>query len=159
MPQSSQKTKEIQHSIKVQDFLKMLQLVEKLYNSPLGTNPGIISFIKKLRTILAPYAKLKENEFSDLLKNSLRTYKAKKAKIEKRGAIDLDVENITFEELRTLFSKKILTKEQLLLVGEKRFGISKGAHRKLKKEQLQDLIESAMENIETLNIIKTRASE
>lgn len=160
MSKSSQKTKETQYSIRVRDFVKMLQLLEKLYQSPLGTNPYMTSFIKKLRVTLGPYKELRENEFLELLKTSLSTYERKKIKIKRSGTLKyVGVENITFEELRTLFSEKSLSKEQLLLIGEKRFGISKGAHRKLKKEELQDLIESAMENVETLHIIKKKASE
>ncbi|RKY26988.1 MAG: hypothetical protein DRP61_05040 [Candidatus Omnitrophota bacterium] len=160
MSKTSSKSKATQQSVKVQDFIKTLQILEKLYQNPLGKNPHIISFIKELRVTLNPYKKLKENEFFDLLKASLSTYEKRKIKIERKGTVEyVNVENITFEELRTLLSSKSLSKEQLLLIGEKRLGISKGAHRRLKKEELQNLIESAMENVETLHIIKKKASE
>ena len=160
MSKSSSKTKDAQYSVRVQDFIKILQILERLYQRPLGTNPYMTSFIKKLRVNLSPYKDLRENEFFELLKTSLSTYERRKIKIERKGTLEyVDVENITFEELRPLLSLKSLSKEQLLLIGEKRFGISKGAHRKLKKEELQDLIESAMENVETLHIIKKKASE
>lgn len=160
MSKTPQKTKEFQYNIKVQDLIKMLQVLEKLYRSPLGMNPHIASFIKKLRIVLSPYKELRENEFLEILKTSLSTYETKKIKIERKGTSQyVDVEDITFEELRRSFSKKSLTKEQLLFIGEQRFGISRGAHRRLKKEQLQDLVGSAMQNVETLHIIKNKASE
>lgn len=160
MSKSSRRTTETQDSVKVQDFIKMLRLLEKLYQSPLGMNPQMTCFIKELRAILSPYKELRDNEFVELLKSSLLPYEREKIKITKTGTIEyVDVENITFDELRTLFSEKSLSKEQLLLIGEKRFGISKGVHRKLKKQELEDLIESAMENVETLQIIKNKASE
>lgn len=160
MSESSQKTKETQYHVKVQDFVNILQVLEKLYQSPLGMNPYVTSFIKKLKSILSRYKELREDEFFAILKTSLSAYESKKIGIKRRGTSKyVDVEGITFQELRTVFSERSLSKEQLLLIGEKRFGLSKGAHRKLKKEQLQDLIESAMENVETLHIIKNKASE
>jgi len=160
MSKASQRAKETQDGIKVQDFIKMLRLLEKLYQSPLGMNPHMACFIKELRAILSPYKELRDNEFVELLKRSLSTYERKRIRTTRRGTLEhVDVVNITFDELRGLLSEKSLSKEQLLLIGEKRFGISKGAHRKLKKEELANLIESAMENVETLQIIKNKASE
>lgn len=160
MSKTSQEAKETQYSVRVQDFIKMLQVLEKLYQSPLGMNPYMTSFIKKLRVILRPHKELRENEFLELLRTSLSTHERKKIKVKRGGTLKhVDVEDISFDQLRTLLSQKGLTKEQLLLIGEKRLGISRGAHRRLKKEQLENLVESAMQNVETLHIIRNKASE
>ena len=146
--------------IEVQDFIKTLKLLELLSKRPFGMDPSMTSFIKKLRMILTPYKELEEDEFFESLKDSLSTHRINKTKKERKvTSLDIDFDNITFEELRTLFSKKSLNKEQLLDIGEHRFGISRGANLRLKKEHLQDLIETAMQNIETLHIIRDSASE
>ena len=82
-----------------------------------------------------------------------------KLKKNKESSPNVDIENISFGELRVLLSKNILTKNQLLEIGKRRFGISKGANQKFKKERIQILIENAMRNMETLDIIKQKASE
>lgn len=152
--------KRIQSEVKVQDLIKILQTTEKLFQSPLGKNDYLASFIKKLRRTLSPYRNLNGEEFLNLLKISLPTNKMHQVKIKKEDTEkQIDMENISHDELRVLFSKNSLSKEQLLLIGERRFGLSRGTIQKLKKEEIQDLIESAIQNIETLSMIERKAAE
>jgi len=150
--------KKKRQEFKIRDFIRLLQLLEKLYQKPLGTNQELISFIRELRAFLSPYKELEKDEFFKLLEKSLPSHKLKKVK--KKGILkNIDVENISFDELRTLLAEKRLTKEELLWIGEKRFGISRGAHMKLRRDELLELIERAMDDIEKLNTIRHKASE
>lgn len=160
MPKNTQKDRGMVSDITVQDFIKSLQLLEKIFQSPFVTDEGIVLLTKKLRIVLNPYRKIKGDVFVEILKNSLSEYEGEETKIKKKKILEhIDIDNITFEELRTLFSRKSLSKKQLLDIGEKRFGISRGSRERLKKEQLQNLIESCMQNIETLKVIEHKASE
>ncbi len=155
----SDKNGEIKSNIKVQDFVNLLQVLEKLYQNSLGKNDELASFIRELRTILKKYNGLNGREFLHLLTESLSVYRTTEKKPKKKDLVEYtDIKNISFPELRNLISKESLSKEQLLLIGEKRFGIPKGGYRKLRKEEIRGLIESAIQNSETLDAIKREAS-
>ena len=87
--------------------------------------------------------------------NSTKILKKEKQSILK----DINVEKISFIELRNMLDNNFLSKEELLIIGEKKFSLSKGASKRLNKDQLKELIESAMKNIETLRVIKSKAAE
>lgn len=159
MSETSKKAKKKQNKLRVKDFIKLLQLLEKLYQKPLGTNSELFNFIKELEDILKPYKELEKDEFLEMLETSLPSYKEAKTKKEKKALQNIDVENISLNDLRTLLSDKDLTKEELLYIGERRFGISRGAHMRLKKDELQELIERAIDDVEKFGIIKSKASE
>ena len=72
---------------------------------------------------------------------------------------DINIEKISFVELRKMLESNSFTKKELLEIGEKKFSIAKGSNQKLNKEQLKELIESAMKNIETLYAIRNKAAE
>lgn len=147
----------MKNDFKVQNFIKLIQSIEKLYVADLGRNSDLIQFLQKFLHFLEPHKRLSGNEFLKLF-DSL---KSKKQISNKKESIltDLKIEEITFLELREILESDALSKEELLEIGDKKFSISKGTNKKLNKDQLKELIESAMKNIETLRVIKNKAAE
>lgn len=143
--------------LKIQDFIRLIKNIEKLYVNNLGKNPNLLEFLQKFRTLLQVFKGFSGDDFLALFES----LKAGQMITKEKGAIlrDINIEEISFVELRILLESNSLLKEELLEIGEKRFSISKGTNKRLNKEQLEELIESAMMNIETLNVIKSKAAE
>jgi hypothetical protein len=145
---------------KVNDLIKILQTTDSLLSLESSEKGVLKTFIRELKDILNPYKSLSGNDFLNLLRNSLLTIDVKQTGILERYVdVQFGIESISLDELKTLLAKNALSKEQLLLVGEKRFGLSKGTLRRSKKEDIQGLIISAIQNIETLDVIERKATE
>jgi len=145
------------NEIKIIDFIRLLKLVEKLYSDNLGNNPQLLSFIKKFTIILNSYKAYSTEEFLKILELNKQPNRSNNKN--KKILSDIDINNLTLSDVRKLLQNPQITKEELLELGEKKLGISKGANKKLNKQQLKDLIESAIQNIETLDVIKEKASK
>ncbi len=147
----------MKNMLRIQDFIKLIKNIEKLYFDNWGCNKGLLQFLKRFRYLLEPYKTFSGDEFLELFEkfNSTKILKKEKQSILK----DINVEKISFIELRNMLDNNFLSKEELLIIGEKKFSLSKGASKRLNKDQLKELIESAMKNIETLRVIKSKAAE
>lgn len=144
---------------KINDFVKLLHSLETICELT-QKNAPIIYFMKEMRAVLQEYGNLNANDFMIALKRALSEITPKRKKGKKGRQIEeIDIENISLPMLETLLSNGNLTKEQLLNIGKIRFGILKGAHKKLTKVQLRGLIESTIANIKTLHTIEQKASE
>lgn len=153
------KHEDVQSEAKVQDLVRGLKGIEQILQiSP--ANKEQLAFVREFRNILNPYRAVSGSQFLNSLENYLSMNIGKGIEARKRQEkIQIDVEHISFEEIRSLISKNILSKEKLLTIAEKRLGLSKGTLRKMKKEKIHDQIEGAIQNIETLEVIKRKASE
>lgn len=146
-------------SIKLSDFVRLLRSVETMCELS-QKNAPIVYFVKEIRAVLQEHRRMDANDFLTALKQTLSetTPEQKKAK-EKQKIEEVDIRDMSFDDLRTLLSERHLTKEQLLDIGKIRFGIPKGSNKNLPKEELYRLIESTIANIETLHVIGQKASE
>ncbi|KUO64247.1 MAG: hypothetical protein APF84_06760 [Gracilibacter sp. BRH_c7a] len=144
------------NNFKVKDFLKALLYLEKL--SSLGNNHKMVKFINRFRNSLTPFGELNDKDFIDMLENNLQNTDKPVNDIN-TFLESIDINDISLDELRKLLYNQNFTKEQLLDIAEIRFGISRGTHERLRKREIQELIEKAMQNIETLQIIAKKASK
>lgn len=145
------------NSFKLIDFIRLLKFIEKLYSNNLGNNLELVNFIIKFINFLEPYKNLSPEEFFRVI-----NHKKKKRKIAKKHEnihSSIDIQNLSFSDLRQIIQNPQITKEELLELGEKKLGISKGANRRLNKKQIRELIENAIKNVEALDIIKEKASK
>jgi len=164
MEKMLQQEKEVEGAkpeIKLNDLIKILQALEKICEVSSSENAQIVSFIKELRYALRPHKSVSGYEFLDLIRNpsfwessTLRRKKKKNKEVRPRLTTIM-----SFDEIRELLSKGTMSKEQLLNIAEKQFGLSKGTLQKLKKEEIRNKIESAIQNIETLKAIQRKAVE
>lgn len=144
-------------TLKVRDLINLIRIWEMIFQNPLSENSRMVSFLKDMRRILDGCKEQDKEQFLKMLENSISAYR-EKSKVEKLQ-LPNDIEKMGFEELKILLSKDVLSKEQLLILGEKRFGIPSGTHKRTKKEDLKKIIENAIDNAEILNIIEKKASE
>ena len=117
----------------------------------------MVTFLKDMRRILDGCNELEKEQFLKLLESSISKYK-ENSKVEKLQ-LPNEIEKMDFDEIKVLLSKDSLSKEQLLILGERRFGIPSGTHKRTKKEDVKKIIETAIDNAEILNIIEKKASE
>jgi hypothetical protein len=157
-PKKEKKYTNAQSGAMVQDLVRWLKGVEQILQTPI--NQKQLTFINELRRILGPYGSVDSKQFLDSLRNSLSMFAAGTREARrKQEKLRIEMENISLNELRRLISSNVLAKEDLLTIAESRFDLSIGTLRKMKKERIQDQIEGAIQNIETLEAIKRKASE
>lgn len=147
----------MENKFKIYDFVRLIKNIERLYSDNLGNNPELVKFLKQFTDILESYRSYSTGEFLAILE-SRKDIKL----IEKKNKKVLDnisIIKLSFSDLRKLLENPAISKEELLELGEIRLGISKGTNKRLNKEQLKELIESAIKNVETLDVIKNKASE
>jgi len=146
--------------IRLADFIKVIKATEDLMKLESMGKGQLRSFLEELRATLNPYKNLDGKMFLELLRDSLLKVDPGQLKaLDKYPTIQLDVENLSLDELKNLLTKNTFTKEQLLFIGEKRFSLSKGTLRKSRKEEVLSEILNAIRNIETLDAIKRKAAE
>jgi hypothetical protein len=149
--------KRVQTETKVQDLIASLRGIEQIIQaSPIDEKRP--AFIKQLRIMLTPYRNIGAGEFLRFLNDRLPDLK-KPMDEENEAVFQSDMKGASLEELRALLSNNALDKKKLLLLAEKRFNLSKGNLQKMGKLKIQDQIESAIQNIETLETIKRKAAE
>jgi hypothetical protein len=157
-PKKEKKLRDAQSKTTVRDLAKSLRGVEQILQT--SGNQNQLAFINELREILGPYGSVDSKQFLHSLKNSLSMIHATRKESGKlQEQLQIDMENVSLNELKDLVSSGLLSKEKLLAIGKSRFGLSIGTLRKMKKERIQDQIQGAIQNIETLEAIKRKASE
>ena len=146
--------------IRLADFIKAVKIAEDLLKLESTRKGSLRSFLEELRVILNPYKNLNGGIFLEILRDSLlRIDPGQLKELDEYPFIQLDIENLTLDELKNLLTKNTFTKEQLLFIGEKRFSLSRGTLRKSRKEEVLDEILNAIRNIETLDAISRKAAE
>lgn len=159
MTRQSRKPEDEERPICVSDLIETLKRLENLLESPGYDNQALVDFIRNMRRILQPFRRLRQKEFVVLLQDSLDVHHRQRNGAYARAKTRMDPMSPTLKELRSLLADGVFTKEQLLDIANQRFGIPRGSSRKLRKDQIRDLIEGAMRNIETHNVIRSKASE
>jgi hypothetical protein len=144
-------------TINVRDFINLIRIWEEIFKNPLTKNSNMVTFLKDMRHILDGCKELEKEQFLKMLENSISQYKENS--IVETIQLPNDIERMEFDEIKILLSKDLLSKEQLLILGEKRFGIPSGTHKRTKKEDVKRIIGNAIDNAEILNIIEKKASE
>jgi hypothetical protein len=158
---TSEKTIGSQKStVKLNALVKIFGAAETILDQENTEDESLRLFIKELGNILTPYRNLEAEQFIEIVKSALQKIDVGQTDLtyEKKN-LGFDLEQISHEELKTVISQNTLSKEQLLLIGETRFGLSRGTLRKSKKKDVQGQIISAIQNIETLDAIKRKAGE
>jgi len=145
--------------MKVGQLVRILHSVENICELT-EKDGSTVHLLKEMCSSLQEYKHLNANDFISALKEALSKHALGQKKAKERERIEeLDIRNMPLDVLKTLLRQKHLTKKQLLDIGQIRFGIPKGANKKMPKEQLQSLLESTIANIETLDTIGQKASE
>ena len=147
----------MKNEVRLIEFIRLIKNIEKLYSEDLGNNPDLVKFLKQFTRVLELYKGYSTEEFLTILK-SPKAGKITDLK-NKEILINIDINKLSFIDLRKLLENPTISKEELLELGEKRLGISKGSNRRLNKEHLKELIESTIKNVETLDVIEYKASE
>lgn len=143
--------------IKVRDFISLIEIWEKIFRGALSKNLDMADFLKELKGCVSLYGNLDAHTLLEGLNDSLPKLENKSKVNETKPQYDF--QSMDIGQVKELLSRNLLNKEQLLLLGEVKFGMPSGSYRKTKKNDLITLIESAIENDDTLKIIGEQASK
>lgn len=161
MTHTDKKTKATDEEILLNDFIKLLGNLERIYKINSSEKTPIVYFVKKLKNTLRPYKHVRGNEFLELVKNSLfwepQIFPKKKNKITKK--IPQIIPTKSYDEIREILAEDNIMKDELLNIAEKQFGLSKGTLQRLRKNEIKAKIEGAIQNMETLKAIQRKAVE
>jgi len=147
-------------NLKLNAFIKLLKGNETILEQQPSEDQRLRLFLKELEKALTPYKNIDAIKFVNIVSETLEKNKVMTKMVsDYQGKVGLDLQNMSLEDLGTELSKDNLSKEQLLELGEKRFGLSSGTLRKSKKVDILSQIMNAMQNIETLDAIKRKAGE
>lgn len=145
-------TDDIESCIKVKDLETVIQLIKKLYSIHPANNK-MADTLHDLEMALHPYRDKDATEFIELLKASMVT----KKKIDAKKKSD-KLKNVSYEEF-VKASRQEFSKEDLMHLAYRFFKISQSRMKRLRKEDILDDIDDAIENRDTLDAIARRASE
>lgn len=145
------------NKLKIIDFIELIEIWETLFRGELLKNLDMANFLKNLRSDLSPYSSLNIQKFLQGLQDSLS--KIEKKRKNKEIKPEYDFQLMDLGQIKEVLATNKLRKDQLLLLGEKRFGLPSGSYKKHRKEDLVKVIESVIENDDTLKIIGEQASQ
>ena len=138
----------------INDLLRSLENICRLSQK----NSWIPVFVRELREVLHKYpSKDIQNLVEHLKERSTKPKGRSKRKARKKLGSE-ELTSMTLHDLKTLISDPNTDKEELLLIGQVRLGLPKGSNIKVKKEDLRSRIRAAIDNIETMEIIRKRAA-
>lgn len=143
--------------LKIIDFIELIETWETLFRGALLKNLDMANFLKNLRSDLSPYSSLYIQKFLQGLEDSLSKIEKKRKNKEIKPQYDFQLMDL--DQIREVLATNKLSKDQLLLLGEKRFGLPSGSYKKHRKEDFVKVIESVIENDDTLKIIGEQASQ
>ena len=143
--------------LKIIDFIELIEIWETLFRGALLKNLDMANFLKNLRSDLFPYSSLYIQKFLQGLQDSLSKIEKKQKNKEIKPKYDFQL--MELDQIKEVLATNKLSKDQLLLLGEKRFGLPSGSYKKHRKEDLVKVIESVIENDDTLKIIGEQASQ
>jgi len=129
---------------KVKELIQLLKANEK-YLELLGGHEKLLACLRSLRIALKPYKKSGYQRIIELLKRP-PLWQGKDAS-RKTILTEVEIEQLSLEKLKTLATDEKTSKEELLLLAEKRLGIPTGTLKKMKKELVKQRILITIQNI------------
>jgi len=139
------------------DIMELLRSLENICRLS-QKNSWIPGFLRELREVLQKYPSQDVQNLVDHLKErSIRPKVTLKQQARKKLGSE-ELASMTLPDLKTLISDPHIEKEELLLIGQVRLALPKGSYSKVKKEDLRSRIRAAIDNIETMKIIRERAA-
>lgn len=147
-------------SMKFGQFNKLLKANEGLLKVSLGENQNsknMIALLRELQILFKPYAKMNANEVLEVLNKSFSEKNGKK--VPKPKLTEKNICQIPFEELKSFVSLESWSKNELLIIANKRMGMPIGTLKKMKKEIVRNKILNEIENTIKFETIKNTAAQ
>ena len=153
-PYTPQESKNMGELDDIKELLHSLENISRLCQK----NSWIPNFLRELREVLQKYPSRDVQNLVEHLKERSNKPKGPSKKKGRKKIGSEELVSMTLPDLKTLISNPHIEKEELLLIGQVRLGIPKGSNIRVKKEDLRSRIRAAIDNIETMEIIRKRAA-
>ena len=147
----------------IADFVKLLENITSFLEIGNDKIYPLKRFCKELTIELKENIKITPEQFLNAVRNISPSPSSKPEN--KVGTKKLSKEEIAAliampnRELADKISNNQYNKEDLLQIGNERFGLPRGTHRRLNKEQIRDKILQSIRNTQDLDIIGKVASD
>ena len=148
----------------VTDIVQYLSNLAKLNGEEKTGNIAFSQGLQDLVRILRPFAECTVSELSDVLKerSNARTTNArtaKKARDQFTMLLPASIETMAQNDVLQILDDESCTKQQIIDLGVRRFGISQSKLQRLRKEDARATVRAALAHERSLDVIATEASK
>lgn len=140
------------------DMVQYLSDLAKLHRKGKTGNLKLSDALQSLADALRPYSGCSISELSDAFKSE-RIYNPRTAWSENKPELQLpsELENASQEDVEKILADDNYTKQQVIELGVRRFGISKSKLSRLRKKDVQESVRASLEHEKTLAVISEEA--
>ena len=138
------------------DVIRVLKQTATLFRRENTGNQVVHKALSGLVRVLQRYS---DRPFQETLLVLQRADEEPRHSGSRRGDEDncLDVSSLTSDQIRSRLAKKALTKQELVAVGDQRFGIPKAGLEKQSRDALIETITAALDHEESIKILSEQA--
>lgn len=141
----------------VKDVIRHLSGLAKLYQEEKTGNMALSQGLQQVAKALRPYAACLVQELAEAIKETQPSKIRKTSPKKKKAALPPNLESVCKEDIERILGNEDYTKGQVAELGFKRFGISRSALERRRKEDAVRSIRIALEHERSLDIISQQA--
>ena len=142
----------------VADLVRYLSGLAKLNEEGKTGNPELCKGLRLLAQVLRPYADYPVPELNDIItKKRSRAVSSRKVSDRSKSMLLPELESIPQEDLERILDNDGYTKQEVVEVGVRRYGISRSKLERLSKEDGRRAVRAALEHEKSLDVISMEA--
>ena len=142
----------------VADMVQYLLSLAKLYEKDRTGNSKLSKGLRSVVHALRPYADCLVLELTDAIKkNASSADRRKTASTKAKSQLLPELESIGQEDIEKTLNDESYTKQQIVELGVRRFGISRSKLERLRKKDARDSVHAALEHEKSLDVIALEA--
>ena len=140
----------------IKDLAQYLSRLATLVRDPRTGNMDLSNGLRDLARSLRRHSKRPIHELSDIMKDvGPRT--RKQSTRQPKAELPSELSTLSIEEVNDILSNPVYTKPQWVELGIERFGIPKSKFTKLKKDEVRESVQSALNHERSLDAISREA--
>lgn len=144
-------------TILIEDLVRYLSRLSTLTKDPLLGNIDLSKGLKKLSNALKPHSKMPILDIGNLVINEIATAQLKGATQRHKVELPESLDSISNEDVDKILNENKFTKDQLVELGNRRFGIPKSKLMHLTKKFVIESIQAAFDHEKSLGVISQEA--
>ena len=141
----------------VADMVHYLLSLAKLYEEDKVGNAGFSEGLQSVAHALRPYSDYQVQELADAIKKDVALDRPKSASAKAKSELPSGLESLGQEDLERILNDEGYTKQQIVEIGVRRFGISRWKLVRSRKKDARDSVRAALEHEKSLEAIAKEA--
>ena len=145
----------------VSDIVQYVVNLAKLNKDKRIGNPHLAEALRCVANVLRPFRDHPARELANVMREGQQSLRATKRKpsAKPKSTLPDKLELVTLEDVKKMLGDGSYTKQQLIELGSRRFGISPSRLGRLKKNDALDAIRAALAHEKSLDAISNEASK